>query len=606
MSRRSHLSVAVAAVLISVVSPNSVTGGHAAPVVIIVSTTVDATPCTQVSMSLRCAVVAANASSAGASVQFDIPSSAPGCAGPPGVCVLSLTSPLPALVGNSIVVDGYSQPGAMAGSAATTRHVAVHIEGSAIAPVVDGLVLQGANITIRGLWISGFKGSAIRIAGGGSDLLTGNALGAGPADSGSSIQNGGDGVSIITSGNNVVGGTQSADGNVISGNAGAGINLSQTSGNFINGNLIGTDQSGSKAIPNAGGGLLLDSAGKNTIGGSVPGAGNLVSGNGKSGITIRSASGNVIEENYIGADAAGTSAIPNAGSGILLDNVSGNSVGGPTPGSGNVISGNRLHGVEIQNASGNLVRGNDIGTDAKGASPLGNGRDGIEMVSVNHNTIGGPSQGNVISGNKGHGVELVLSGANMIRGNEIGVGLNGHGTLGNDGNGVYLHASSDADIVTRNIIAGNRKAGVLVGSSASDGSHEFISRNSTYGNRDLGIDLFPLGVVNCSPSSPGPNDYTPCPRIRLATPLRVSGTACASCVVEVYLATNRSYDLHHGAGKTFLGAARASGSNQQWTLRVRSGKMAAGSWVTATSIARAKGGPGETSEFSKNVRVTAR
>src|SRR5439155_1210568 len=85
--------------------------------------------------------------------------------------------------------------------------------------------------------------------------------------------------------NNTLGGTAAGAGNLISGNSGYGIALTNTaSGNLLQGNLIGTDQTGTLALPNTGAGIELDGASNNTIGGTVAGAGNLISANGGDGI----------------------------------------------------------------------------------------------------------------------------------------------------------------------------------------------------------------------------------------------------------------------------------------------------------------------------------
>ena len=67
-----------------------------------------------------------------------------------------------------------------------------------------------------------------------------------------------------------------------------------------------------------------------------------------SGIEIRgfSATGNLIQGNYLGTDAAGAARLSNV-VGVLLNGAPGNTVGGTDPASRNVISGNRLDGVQV-------------------------------------------------------------------------------------------------------------------------------------------------------------------------------------------------------------------------------------------------------------------
>jgi hypothetical protein len=81
----------------------------------------------------------------------------------------------------------------------------------------------------------------------------------------------------------------------------------------------------------------------------------------------------------------------------------------------------------------------------------------------------------------------------------------------------------------------------------------------------------------------------------------VSGTACAGCTVEVYIASNEADDLGHGEGMLYLGSATA-GSTGQWSLSPPSGRIPPGAYVTATATAPVSPGPAaETSEFAANV-----
>src|SRR5207245_227706 len=130
-------------------------------------------------------------------------------------------------------------------------------------------------------------------------------------------------------------------------------------GNRIQGNYIGTDVSGTRALPNADG--ILAGAG-NLIGGTQPGARNLISGNRSSGITINGPSGNRIEGNYIGTDITGLLAVPNY-VGVEIAASEDNTIGGTATGAGNLISGNTGPGISLfdnfQNGS-NRVQGNTI------------------------------------------------------------------------------------------------------------------------------------------------------------------------------------------------------------------------------------------------------
>jgi hypothetical protein len=270
------------------------------------------------------------------------------------------------------------------------------------------------------------------------------------------------GVNIHGASNNFLGGTVPGAGNVISGgfSGSPGVRLDGgASGNRVQGNLIGTDVTGTVDLGNGEHGVMIDGASNNLIGGTDLGAGNVISGNGvpgdvAHGIAVYSFEGpsttNVIQGNRIGTNAAGTVALRNEGAGIQIQGagVTGNTVGGTTAAARNLLSGNFFDGVGISDgAAGNVVQGNLIGTDVTGSAGLGNGTIGVSIDSAPNNFLGGtdPGAGNVISDNQ---VGVVISGqtavANAILGNRIfsnaGLGID----LGEDG----VTANDDGDFDT--------------------------------------------------------------------------------------------------------------------------------------------------------------
>ena len=130
---------------------------------------------------------------------------------------------------------------------------------------------------------------------------------------------------------------------MISGNNGTGVRITVagTTGNVVVGNLIGTNASGTGAIANSADGVNIDTADGNTIGGTTAGARNVISGNTGNGISLTNGADNeLIQGNYIGLNAAGTAALANNASGISVDSTSNNAtIGGTVAGAGNVISG---------------------------------------------------------------------------------------------------------------------------------------------------------------------------------------------------------------------------------------------------------------------------
>jgi titin len=221
-------------------------------------------------------------------------------------------------------------------------------------------------------------------------------------------------------------------------------------GNAVEGNLIGTNAQGNAALTNNAQGVDLESNG-NLVGGTTPGARNIIAGNTLEGMTI-SGDSNIVQGNYIGTDITGTNALPNA-TGIAISYAFRNVVGGRTQGAGNLISGNAGSGVVIVSSGAeNRVEGNLIGTQEDGISPLGNQSAGVFLGEwASHNTIGGSASeaANTIAFNAGHGVELAQDSiGNRVSRNSIyangKLGINLKGGV-EDSKGVTINDQNDAD-----------------------------------------------------------------------------------------------------------------------------------------------------------------
>jgi hypothetical protein len=175
------------------------------------------------------------------------------------------------------------------------------------------------------------------------------------------------GLSFGGSNNAIIGGSAAGAGNLISGNVGSGVQMSGGDGFIIQGNLIGTDITGTYAIPNSAG--INDSGGHNVqIGGTGAGEGNVISGHKQYAITAYNFGTNTtIYGNKIGTDITGTLPIPNV-TGISTANITGVIIGGTDPGQANVIAFNGGYlafsvpvGVLVQVSSNQVtVRGNSI------------------------------------------------------------------------------------------------------------------------------------------------------------------------------------------------------------------------------------------------------
>src|SRR5262249_51168529 len=153
----------------------------------------------------------------------------------------------------------------------------------------------------------------------------------------------------------------------------AEIKITQSSNNLVAGNCLGTDGSGTVRKGGWAGVLVQIASANNTIGGTVLADRNVISGNDTDGVQIRDGgtNNNVVVGNYIGVNSAGTAAIGNTNHGVVVwAGASNNTIGGTTAAAANVISGNGGFGFDIHDCgvSGNVVLGNNIGTDKNGAA----------------------------------------------------------------------------------------------------------------------------------------------------------------------------------------------------------------------------------------------
>lgn len=293
---------------------------------------------------------------------------------------------LPAIT-QTVTINGYTQPGAKANTKAVGDNARIMIElnGSA-AGAASGLEIDGAsNSVIRGLAINRFSGSGVVIASNSQEgtsalnnRIEGNFIGTDPSGT-QDLGNGSRGVVVFnqTSNNNTIGGTTPAARNLISGNEttfGAVDLVLGPSGNKVQGNYIGTDRTGTQDLGNAQEGILIDGE-NNTVGGTTPGAGNLISGNGKTGVFITpipSVGNNKVLGNRIGTTANGTGALGNGLSGVGIGgNSRGNSVGDGTAAGSNTIAFNGSDGVAVfSNTTGNRILTNSIFSNAGSAIDL--------------------------------------------------------------------------------------------------------------------------------------------------------------------------------------------------------------------------------------------
>jgi hypothetical protein len=374
---------------------------------------------------------------------------------------------------------------------------------SAIGNGAHGIGVSATGGTIGGTaagefnLISGNGSNGINFATASGVLIVGNQIGTNAAGS-AAIPNGSVGVWLRGNGH-TLGGTTAAARNLISGNDEQGVILQGTS-NTVAGNYIGTNAAGTAAIANGSGGIRAITATGGTIGGSVSGAGNLISGNASNGISLDGdTSAFVIAGNLIGTNAAGTAALANVGSGIAIGG-SNHTIGGTTAAARNLISGNTFQGVVLQ-GTGNVVRGNYIGTNLAGAAAIPNTSGGIRAISTTSGTIGGATAGagNLISGNSSNGILLdANTSALLITGNLIGTNAAGSAAVPNQGSGVSLggtgHTLGGNTAAARNLITGNGANGVTLGGSNNLVHGNYIGTNAAgtgaIGNGGYGVRIY--------------------------------------------------------------------------------------------------------------------
>jgi parallel beta-helix repeat protein len=347
--------------------------------------------------------------------------------------------------------------------------------------------------------ISGNEQNGVWIGGVGSDqnVVIGNYVGV-RADGLGQVSNGFCGVAIQNGAqNNRIGGTISGAGNLISGNADNGIYISDlgTSGNQVLGNIIGPNWQGTGIIGQGTNGVVIVlGASNNAVGNGTVAGRNLISGNSFDGVRIEGTDtmSNTIQGNYIGTNISGTAALPNGLHGVeLIEGAHNNLVGGNRlSGQGNLLSGNRNHGLVINyGAHHNTASGNIIGPDATGTYSLGNHPwGGVDITNgAHHNVIGGLSvgEGNLISGNQTDGIALLKyedgdATDNQVLGNLIGLTLGGN-PLPNGGDGVFNVSGAVRTLIHSNTVAFNEGNGIRVATYNTQIESNIITSNDKNG-----------------------------------------------------------------------------------------------------------------------------
>jgi CSLREA domain-containing protein len=235
------------------------------------------------------------------------------------------------------------------------------------------------------------------------------------------VRNRGDGNRIGGTDGTSPGGSCTGECNLISGNATRGIRVDEpASDTAILGNFIGTDVTGTEAVGNS---LGIETYPTLLIGGTTAATRNIISGNDFTGVLVRGTAP-VLQGNYLGTTSDGTAAIPGTSTAIIVFQAVGATIGGTMPGAGNLVSGVDT-GVRIDHSTNTQVVGNRFGTAADGSTPLPNAAAVLIHEAASNNFVGGVAAGagNIIAFSEVDGV--LLDGTtppvhgNAIRGNSI-------------------------------------------------------------------------------------------------------------------------------------------------------------------------------------------
>ncbi len=310
--------------------------------------------------SLRQAIADANGSAGPHTINFNIPGSDPGCdAG--GVCTIAPTSYMGA-INQTVLIDGYSQPGSSVNTLVLGTNAVLKIVLSAVNVFNQSCFGITGTTTVRGIVFSGFWNNAISSVSGTGTHVTGCFFGI-EAD-GVTPNKCNTCLTSFVDDSMVVGGPDPADRNLFGSANNTLIYGDQVSTNFVvQNNLVGSDRTGTIPLPNVTG-ILNSSASGNLF------LDNVVNGN--SGYAIGVGGNAVVRGNKVGTDPSGT--IPLKGGAIGIYTINFGVIGGPAPGDGNIVAGNTV-GIRLaQGGTGNIVRGNSVfGNRSLG---IDNGPDG--------------------------------------------------------------------------------------------------------------------------------------------------------------------------------------------------------------------------------------
>ncbi len=213
---------------------------------------------------------------------------------------------------------------------------------------------------------------------------------------------------LVSGDHNIIGSSLPMNGNVFSGNSRTGLGIIGRY-NWAKGNLVGLNSEGTAALSNGFFGIELGTE-HNLIGGSGPGEGNVVSGNGIHGVYVGSIADRIVG-NICGYNYVGDALIPNGSDADIL-----------CSGINNYFGNNHLgQRMRFTGARGNTVVGNVVGMFPNGSGSSNSAKNGIFLgESSFDNFIGLPDgNGNLFAYSENAGVQIDMPGRNSVRGNTV-------------------------------------------------------------------------------------------------------------------------------------------------------------------------------------------
>jgi len=345
--------------------------------------------------------------------------------------------------------------------------------------------IGGTTTNLRNV-ISGNSGVGLQISGisllniyGFENKIHGNYIGL--AADGETVLPNNIGVSIYDTHDNTVGGSSAGQGNLFGSSAFYHVQIHSTYlqaySNRVEGNWFGLSAS-TQVLSGANAGVRISAASNNVVGGLTAGARNYFAGV-NTGVSIEGTNSrnNQVIGNWFGVKPDGSYAVVNS-YGIEIYNARNNNIGGVSTNHANVISGCQWYGVRIHGptASGNIVQGNNIGSDPTGTFSISNRYAGVDIANGAHsNRIGATnfvfSAMNVISGNEGVGVAIRDSNTygNVLSYNFIGL-TRSYDALSNNSYGVNIFQSPGNQIGPANLVGNSQSTGINIAGSNAVGN----------------------------------------------------------------------------------------------------------------------------------------